>query len=140
MIVLDSLNGYLSSMPEEKQLILQLHELLSYLNQQGVLTLLVNPQHGLVGTMSSGQLNISYIADVVLLFRFFEAQGRLHKAMSVLKNRSGGHEDAIREIKFDNQGIRIGDPLVAFRGVLTGTPEYVGDRGPLMESRGNDSK
>lgn len=79
VIVLDSLNGYLSSMPEEKQLILQLHELLSYLNQQGVVTLLVNPQQGLVGTMSSGPLNISYIADVVFLFRFFEAQGRLHK-------------------------------------------------------------
>lgn len=140
VIVLDSLNGYLSSMPQEKQLILQLHELLSYLNQQGVLTLLVNPQQGLVGSMSSGRLNISYIADVVFLFRFFEAHGRLHKAMSVLKNRSGAHEDAIREIKFDEKGIRIGAPLVDFRGVLTGTPEYIGDRGPLMESRSNDSE
>lgn len=140
VIVLDSLNGYLSSMPEEKQLVLQLHELLSYLNQQGVLTLLVNPQNGLVGTMQTGQLNISYIADVVFLFRFFEAQGRLRKAISVLKNRSGAHEDAIRELKFDSQGIRIGDPLISFRGVLTGTPEYVGDRGPLMESRDDDAK
>ncbi|WEK03248.1 MAG: ATPase domain-containing protein [Candidatus Devosia phytovorans] len=138
VLVIDSLNGYLAAMPEEKQLLLQLHELLSYLNQQGVMTLLVNPQTGLVGTMNTGQLNISYIADVVFLFRYFEAQGRLHKAISIMKNRSGAHEDAIRELKFDSHGIRIGDPLVAFRGVLTGTPEYVGERGPLMESRADD--
>lgn len=135
VVVLDSLFGYLAAMPEEKQMLLQLHELLSYLNQQGVLTLLINPQHGLVGTMSTGQLNISYIADVVILFRFFEAQGRLRKAISVLKNRSGGHEDAIRELRIDDKGVRIGEPLTEFRGVLTGTPEYVGDSGPLMESR-----
>lgn len=135
LIVVDSLNGYLASMPQEKQLVLQLHELLSYLNQQGVLTLMANPQQGLVGTMSTGQLNLSYIADVVLLFRYFEAEGRLRKAVSVLKSRSGAHEDYIRELKFDSQGIRIGEPLTAFRGVLTGTPEYIGERGPLMESR-----
>lgn len=135
VLVIDSLNGYLASMPQEKQLVLQLHELLSYLNQQGVLTLLVNPQHGLVGTMSTGSLNISYIADVVLLFRFFEAEGRLRKALSILKNRSGAHEDTIRELKLDKHGIRIGLPLVEFNGVLTGTPKYVGERGPLMESR-----
>lgn len=135
VVILDSLNGYLASMPEEKQLVLQLHELLSYLNQQGVVTLLINPQHGLVGTMNTGQLNISYIADVVLLFRFFEAQGRLRKAVSVLKNRSGAHEDAIRELRIDGQGIRIGEPLSKFKGVLTGTPEYIGESEPLMESR-----
>lgn len=137
VLMLDSLNGYLASMPEEKQLILQLHELLSYLNQQGVLTLLVNNQHGLVGTMNTGALNISYVADVLFLFRFFEADGRIRKALSVLKNRSGAHEDTIREVKFDRQGIRIGEPLVEFSGVLTGTPKYVGSRGPLMESRDN---
>lgn len=134
VLVLDSLNGYLASMPEESQLILQLHELLSYLNQQGVVTLLLNPQHGLVGTMLTGQLDISYVADAVVLFRFFEAQGRLRKAISVLKNRSGAHEDAIRELRIDSTGIRIGQPLTEFRGVLTGTPEYVGERA-LMESR-----
>ncbi len=139
IIVIDSLSGYLASMPEENQLILQLHELLSYLNQQGVLTLLINAQHGLVGTMSTGQLNISHIADVVVLFRFFEADGRLRKAMSVLKNRSGGHEDTIRELRIDNRGIRVGEPLTAFKGVLTGTPEYVGATGPLMEKRGDAS-
>ncbi|MGV3576870.1 MAG: ATPase domain-containing protein [Devosia sp.] len=137
VLMLDSLNGYLASMPQEKQLVLQLHELLAYLNQQGVLTLLVNNQHGLVGTMNTGTLNISYVADVLFLFRFFEADGRLRKALSVLKNRSGAHEDTIRELKFDTQGIRLGEPLVEFSGVLTGTPKYVGSRGPLMESREN---
>lgn len=135
LIVLDSLNGYLASMPEENQLILQLHELLSYLNQQGVVTLLLNPQHGLVGTTLTGQVDISYVADAVLLFRFFEAQGRLRKAISVLKNRGGAHEDTIRELRIDQMGIRIGNPLVEFRGVLSGTPEYLGKREPLMENR-----
>jgi circadian clock protein KaiC len=140
VLVLDSLNGYLASMPQEKQLVLQLHELLSYLNQQGVFTLMVNNQHGLVGTMSTGALNISYIADVLFLFRFFEADGRLRKALSVLKNRSGAHEDTIRELKIDRKGIRIGEPLVDFSGVLTGTPKYVGAREPLMESRDNGER
>ena len=135
VVVIDSLYGYLAAMPEEKHLLLQLHELLAYLNQQGVLTILVNPQNGLMGSMSTGQLNISYIADVLILFRFFEAAGRLRKAVSVLKNRSGAHEDAIRELRIDNHGIRVGEPLTSFRGVLTGTPEYVGDGDPLMESR-----
>ncbi|RYG98282.1 MAG: circadian clock protein KaiC [Alphaproteobacteria bacterium] len=135
LLVIDSINGYLSAMPEEKQLVLQLRELLSYLNQRGVLTLLVNPQHGLVGTMATGELNISYIADAVFLFRFFEAAGRLRKAISILKNRAGSHEDSIRELRIDAKGIRIGEPLVDFKGVLTGTPEYIGKSEPLMESR-----
>ncbi|WP_408642021.1 ATPase domain-containing protein [Sphingomonas radiodurans] len=134
MIVIDSLNGYLAAMPQEQQLILQLHELLSYLNQQGVVTFIVNPQQGLLGTMPTN-LNISYIADAVLLLRFFEAEGRIRKAISVLKNRAGPHEDAIREFRIDAEGLRVGEPLVAFRGVLTGTPEYTGDRAPLMEDR-----
>ncbi|MBS3652447.1 AAA family ATPase [Pseudaminobacter sp. 19-2017] len=140
VVVIDSLNGYLASMPEEKQLVLQLHELLSYLNQQGVVTLLVNPQHGLVGTMNTGQLDISYIADVVVLFRFFEAAGRLRKAISVLKNRSGAHEDTIRELRIDSLGIQISEPLTDFRGVLTGTPEYIGASEPLMESRSDAAR
>jgi circadian clock protein KaiC len=140
VVVIDSLNGYLASMPEEKQLVLQLHELLSYLNQQGVMTLLVNPHHGLVGTMNTGQLDISYVADVVVLFRFFEASGRLRKAISVLKNRSGAHEDTIRELRIDDIGIQIGEPLTDFRGVLTGTPEYIGASEPLMESRSDAAR
>jgi circadian clock protein KaiC len=121
-------------MPQEQQLILQMHELLSYLSQQGVVTFLINPQHGLVGSMSSN-LNISYIADSVLLLRFFEAEGRIRKAISVLKNRSGMHEDTIRELRIDTGGIRVGEALSAFRGVLTGTPEYVGSDTPLLEDR-----
>lgn len=135
MIVIDSLNGYLAAMPQEQQLILQMHELLAYLNHQGVATFLINPQHGLVGSMSTN-LNISYVADAVLLIRFFEAEGRIRKAISILKNRGGAHEDSIRELRIDEQGIRIGEPLRNFRGVLTGTPEYIGSGGPLMEVRG----
>lgn len=135
VIAIDSLNGYLASMPQEQQLILQMHELLSYLNHHGVVTFLINPQHGLVGSMSSS-LNISYIADAVLLIRFFEADGRIRKAISILKNRGGEHEDAIRELRVDADGIRIGEPLVDFHGVLTGTPQYVGHSEPLMEDRG----
>ena len=134
MICIDSLNGYLSAMPQEQQLILQLHELLSYLNQQGVVTFLINPQHGLVGTMRTN-LDISYIADAVLLLRYFEADGRIRKAISVIKNRAGAHEDTIREFRVDAGGVRVGAPLTAFKGVLTGTPEYTGERHPLMEDR-----
>ncbi|WP_102958808.1 ATPase domain-containing protein [Mangrovicella endophytica] len=135
LVVIDSLNGYLAAMPQEQQLILQIHELLSYLNQKGVGTFLINPQHGLVGTMATGSLNISYVADAVLLIRFFEADGRIRKAISALKNRSGVHEDAIRELRIDFSGVRVGAPLSEFRGILTGTPEYVGSREPLMEDR-----
>ena len=134
MLVLDSLNGYLAAMPQEQHLILQLHELLSYLSESGVATFLVNPQHGLVGSMTSN-LDISYIADTVVLVRFFEAQGRLRKAISILKHRGGGHEEAIRELRIDIRGIRVGQPLADFRGVLTGTPEYFGAHQPLMEER-----
>ncbi|AYV47633.1 circadian clock protein KaiC [Caulobacter flavus] len=135
IIAIDSLNGYLAAMPQEKQLILQMHELLSFLNQQGVVTLLINPQSGLVGGMSTS-LNVSYIADAVLLIRFFEAAGRIRKAISVIKNRGGPHEDTIRELRIDTQGVRVGAPLTEFRGVMTGTPEYVGQAGPLLEDRG----
>ncbi|MCG7348655.1 ATPase domain-containing protein [Sphingomonas sp. ACRSK] len=134
VIVIDSLNGYLAAMPQEQQLVLQIHELLSFLNQQAVATFLINPQEGLVGTMQSS-INISYVADAVLLLRFFEADGRIRKAVSALKNRAGQHEDAIREFRVDAEGVRVGEPLTAFQGVLTGTPEYVGERLPLMENR-----
>ena len=134
MIVLDSLNGYMAAMPQEQQLILQMHELMSYLSQQGVVTFLINPQQGLLGTMATN-LNVSYVADAVVLLRFFEAGGRLRKAISVVKNRAGPHEDAIRELRIDARGVRVGEPLTEFRGVMTGTPEYVGAGNPLMEDR-----
>lgn len=132
VLMIDSLNGYVAAMPQEKQLMLQLHEMLSYLNQKGVVTFLVNPQHGLVGTMSTGNLNVSYIADAVILFRFFEAQGRIRKAISVIKNRGGAHEDTIRELKIDGRGLALSGPLKEFRGILTGTPEFVGDSAALL--------
>ena len=136
IVVFDSLAGYMAAMPEEKQIVLQMHELLSYLNQQGVVTLLINPQSGLLGTMATGGLNISYVADAVILIRFFESAGRIRKAISIIKNRGGPHEDTIRELRIDSQGVRVGEPLVNFKGVLTGTPEYIGERAPLMEDRG----
>ncbi|MGJ7546867.1 ATPase domain-containing protein [Pseudomonas alloputida] len=134
MMVIDSLNGYLAAMPQEQQLILQMHEMLSYLAQHGVATFLINAQSGLVGTMATS-LNISYVADTVILIRFFEAQGRLRKAISILKNRGGAHEDAIRELNIDSKGVRVGEPLTKFKGILTGTPEYFGSQAPLLEGR-----
>lgn len=135
MVVFDSLNGYLSAMPEEKQLILQMHELLSYLNQQGVVTFLINVQNGLLEPITDSGLNVSYIADAVILIRFFEAVGRIRKALSVIKNRGGAHEDTIRELRIDSQGVRVGPPLTEFMGVLTGSPQYTGNQQPLMEDR-----
>jgi circadian clock protein KaiC len=134
LVVIDSLSGYLTSMPQEKQLLLQLHEFLSYLNQRGIFTLLVSPESGLMGAIKS-TLNVSYIADTILLLRFFEAAGRVRKALSVIKNRGGGHEDTIRELRIDRSGPRIGEVLADFEGVLTGMPSYIGKLGPLLEQR-----
>jgi circadian clock protein KaiC len=131
LIVIDSLNGYLCAMQEERNLALQMHELLFYLNQLGVTSFLINPQHGVTENLPSS-LNVSFIADTVLLLRFFEASGRVRKAISVIKNRGGGHEDTIREFRIDRHGIRIGEPLTAFQGVLTGTPSYTGATEPLL--------
>jgi circadian clock protein KaiC len=139
VVVIDTLNGYEAAMPQEQQLILQMHELLSYLNQQGVATFLVNAQLGLVGTMTVGPLNVSYVADTVILIRYFEAAGRIRKAISIIKNRGGPHEDAIREFRIDSHGVRVGAPLTAFKGIMTGTPEYVGADDPLMEARADDA-
>jgi circadian clock protein KaiC len=138
VIAIDSLNGYLAAMPQEKQLILQLHELLSYLSQQGVVSFLIDPQQGLLEATATN-LNISYIADAVLLLRYFEAEGRIRKAISVIKNRGGKHEDSIREFKIDSSGVRVGEPLVDFQGVMTGTPLYKGTARGLMEERARDA-
>ena len=135
LIVIDSLDGYLAAMLQEKHLVLQLHQLLSYLNQQGVLTLLVSPQHGTIGGLQSS-LDLSYLADTVVLLRFFESGGRVRKALSIVKNRGGTHEDRIREYRIDAQGLRVGESLTMFQGVLTGTPTYTGDSVQLLEERG----
>jgi circadian clock protein KaiC len=126
MIVIDSLNGYLDAMPQEKFLTLQMHELLSFLNDRGVVTILVLAQHGVFQLESS--VDLSYMADAIILLRFFEARGEVRKAVSVVKKRSGAHERTIRELEIvPDAGIRVGRPLTAFQGVLTGVPEYIGD-------------
>lgn len=125
MIVIDSLNGYLNAMPEERFLTIQLHELLSYLNKMGVVTFLVLAQHGLVGTVTT-PVDTSYLADVVILFRYFEAQGVVRQAISVVKKRSGPHERTVREISMSKQGIQLGKPLVDFHGILGGEFTYHG--------------
>ncbi len=121
LLIIDSLNGYLMAMPEERFLVLHLHELLTYLGQQGVTTLLVLTQHGMVGKMDA-PVDVTYLADTVLLLRFFEAEGRVRKALSVLKRRVGKHEDSIRELQISDRGVEIREPLTHFRGVLTGVP------------------
>ncbi len=124
-VVIDSLNGYQAAMPQENALILHVHELLQYLNRQGASTFLTVAQHGLVGDMKA-PVDITYLADTVVLLRYFEAVGRVRRAVSVIKKRAGGHEDTIREYRIGTHGLMIGEPLQNFVGVLRGTPNYVG--------------
>ncbi len=125
LVVVDSLNGYLNAMPEERYLSLQLHELLAYLNQQGVITIMVLAQQGLVGPMQSS-VDLTYLADTVVLLRYFEARGSVKQALSIIKKRSGNHERTIREITVSSGGIKVGEPLTAFQGVLAGVPTFHG--------------
>jgi circadian clock protein KaiC len=130
-VAIDSLNGYQASMPEEQFLILHLHELLQYLNRQGASTYLAVAQHGMVGDMKQ-TVDITYLADTVILLRYFEAFGRVRRAMSVIKKRTGPHEDTIREFRISGRGIALGPALVEFQGVLRGVPTYIGKDEPLM--------
>jgi circadian clock protein KaiC len=125
LVVIDSLNGYLNSMPHEEFLAAQLHELLAYLGNRGVVTFLVVAQQGIVGANMSTPVDASYLADSIILFRYFEASGEVRKAISVAKKRGGSHENTIRELVIDGHGIRVGDPLVDFHGVLTGVPSFL---------------
>jgi circadian clock protein KaiC len=127
VVVLDSLNGYVSAVPSEEYLYLHLHELVAYLNQQGTMTLMVMAQHGLVGPMGT-PIDISYLADTVILTRYFEALGAVKKAISIIKKRSGRHETTIRELSMTPNGVIIGPPLADFEGVLTGVPRFFGAR------------
>jgi len=136
IVVIDSLNGYLNAMPDERFLILQMHELLSYLAQQGVLTILVLAQHGLVGPMDT-PLDMSYLSDSVVMLRYFEVAGTVRRALSVVKKRSGHHEHAIREFRLSDQGIKLGPPLTQFSGIFSGTPQYLGDTAPLFRDDGH---
>jgi circadian clock protein KaiC len=130
VVIIDTLNGYFNAMPEEDFLVLQLHELLSWLNRQGVLTIVVMAQHGVLGDVRT-PIDISYLSDTVLLLRYFEAGGMVRQALSVVKKRVGAHERAIREFQLVGSRITVGPPLTEFRGVLTGVPHYAGDTGVL---------
>lgn len=132
-VVIDSLNGYQAAMPEEKSLVLHMHELLQYLNRQGASTFLTVAQHGLVGDMKA-PVDVTYLADTVILLRYFEARGRVRRAISVIKKRTGAHEETIREYRIDKRGITLGDPLMQFQGVLRGIPELIGEGEPLLET------
>jgi circadian clock protein KaiC len=136
VVVIDSLNGYLNAMPDERFLILQMHELLSYLAQVGVLTILVLAQHGLVGPMDT-PIDMSYLSDAVIMLRYFEYDGSVRRALSVVKKRSGNHEHTIREFALGPKGITVGPPLAGFRGVLAGTPTYAGEKSPLLDGVGH---
>ena len=125
VVVIDSLSGYQHAMPQEHFMLLQMHEIVTYLNQQGVLTFLILAQSGMVGHMQS-PVDLTYLSDTVLLLRFFEAQGEIRRALSVLKKRTGEHEATIREMKIARGGVQVGPKLEGFRGVLTGTPVFEG--------------
>jgi circadian clock protein KaiC len=127
LVIIDSLNGYLHAMANERQLGVQLHELLSYLGNTGVTTVMVMAQHGLAGGPTHSPIDVSYVADTVVMLRYFEAEGRIRKAISVIKKRSGAHEDTIRELTLDHRGLTVGDALTHFSGVLTGVPRFTGD-------------
>ena len=131
-VVIDSLNGYQAAMPAEQALVLHMHELLQYLNRQGASTFLTVAQHGLVGDMRA-PVDVTYLADTVILLRYFEALGRVRRAISVIKKRTSAHEDTIREYQINHRGITLGDPLMGFQGVLRGVPELVEDAGKLLE-------
>lgn len=130
-IVIDSLNGYQAAMPQENALILHIHELLQYLNRQGANTFLTVAQHGLVGDMKA-PVDVTYLADTVILLRYFEAVGHVRRAVSVIKKRTGAHEASIREYRIGQGGLVLGEPLTAFQGVLRGIPTFVGNAAPLL--------
>ena len=131
-VVIDSINGYQAAMPGENALILHMHELLLYLNRQGAATFMTVAQHGLVGDMKA-PVDITYLADTVILLRYFEALGQVRRAISIIKKRTGTHESTIREYRIGNKGLTIGMPLDAFQGVLRGVPHYFGESKPLMQ-------
>ncbi|MBX3572883.1 MAG: AAA family ATPase [Mesorhizobium sp.] len=134
IVVIDSLTGYLNAMSEEQHLVLQMHEILTYLNQKGIVTILLLANHGLIGQMAV-PVDMTYLCDSVLLLRFFENGGRLRRAISVIKKRVGAHEDTIREFKISASGVSVGEPLEEFRGILTGAPFFEGKQSDLLKTR-----
>jgi circadian clock protein KaiC len=133
LLAIDSINGYMNAMPAERLLGVQLHELLSYLADRGVTSILTLVQHGIFGGPVDEAVEVSYLADTVILLRYFEFQGAVRGAISVVKKRSGPHEHTIRECRVEQGGLQVGQPLTAFHGVLTGVPQYTGPGEPLMD-------
>ena len=131
-VVIDSLNGYQQAMPDEKALLLHIHELLQFLNRRGATTFLTVAQHGLIGQMQS-PVDVTYLADTVILLRYFEAVAKVRRAVSVIKKRTGPHEDTIREFQIGQRGLQFGRPLEEFQGILRGTPLLVGDGSALLK-------
>lgn len=138
VVAIDSLNGYLQAMPDERFLLVQLHELVTYLAGRGVVTLLIVAQHGLLGRDINAAIDVSYLADTVFLLRYFEAEGEVRKCISLVKNRTGPHEPTIRELQITERGIQIGRPLKDFHGVLTGVPTFEGPTPPVDEGEGDE--
>ena len=136
VVIIDSVNGYMMATPQERYLTMQFHELLAYLNRNGVISILVVGQYGLVGSMQT-PIDMSYLSDTVILLRYFEAHGSVHQAISILKKRTGDHERTIREFKIGPGGLQLGEPLTGFQGVLTGVPVYKGEVGGLMTNGEN---
>jgi circadian clock protein KaiC len=135
MIVIDSINGYMQAMPEERLLAIQVHEVLSYLANKGVTSIFTLVQHGIFGSPVDEAAEVSYLADTVILLRYFEFEGTVRQAISAVKKRSGPHEHMIRECRVQKGGLKVGEPLAQFRGVLTGVPEYAGRTEPLMHTQ-----
>ena len=135
LVMIDSLNGYLHAIPTAHSPLVRMHELIAYLNERGVASLLIAAQHGILGMGMASPIDVSYLADGVVLFRYFEAEGEVRKAVSVVKKRTGGHESSIREFAIGPNGLRVGEPLTQFHGIMTGVPRYVGGRDPLMDNR-----
>jgi circadian clock protein KaiC len=134
LVVIDSLNGYLTAIPQSDSPLVRMYELLSYLAAKGVATILIVAQHGVLGTNMSAPIDISYLADAIVMLRFFEARGEVRRAISVVKKRTSEHETTIREFRIGKDGLRVGAALTDFHGVLTGVPEYVGQGEPLMNT------
>ncbi|HEX6574483.1 MAG TPA: ATPase domain-containing protein, partial [Gemmatimonadaceae bacterium] len=132
LVIIDSINGYMQSMPEERLLPIQVHELLSFLSNHGVTCIMTLVQHGIFGNPVDEAAEVSYLADTVILMRYFEVNGTVRQAVSVVKKRSGDHERTIRECKVAKGGLNVGAPLREFQGVLTGVPRYIGGSNPLM--------
>jgi circadian clock protein KaiC len=136
ILVIDSLNGYLNGMPSERFLLIHMRELLGYLGQKGIVTILTLAQHGMLGSSMQSPVDVSFLADTVILLRFFEASGIVRQAISVVKRRRGAHERTLREMKIGSSGMQIGEVLQAFQGVLTGVPRYRGKDEHLLGPNG----